>query len=150
MNKAGNRTHHHRLGIRGWAIGARWGLERYVYTLHRISGLGILAYFLMHIIVTAHIALGQGAWEWWMELFDAWPFKIGEYLVFVAFAFHGLNGIRLVLIELGFAVGAPEEPIYPYRTSLNKQRPLLVAVMIAAAVLIVAGGYDFFFLGPGH
>jgi len=146
MNETNSKTYRRRLGIRGWAIGGRWGIERYVYTLHRITGLGILAYFLMHIIVTSSIALGQTQWEWWMALFSATPFKIGEFLVFVAFAFHGINGIRLVLVELGFAVGRPEAPVYPYRTSLNVQRPLLAAVMIVAAVIIVAGGYDFFLM----
>jgi succinate dehydrogenase/fumarate reductase cytochrome b subunit len=38
---------------------------------------------------------------------------VGEHLVFVAFAFHALNGVRLVLVELGFAVGKPLEPVYP-------------------------------------
>ncbi|MGD8238148.1 MAG: succinate dehydrogenase [Armatimonadota bacterium] len=151
MNDTNSRTYRQRLGIRGWAIGGRWGIERYVYTLHRITGLGILAYFLMHIIVTSSIALGQTQWEWWMTLFSALPFKIGEFLVFVAFAFHGLNGIRLVMVELGFAVGPPEAPVYPYRTSLNTQRPLLVVVMLIAGVVILVGAYDFFFLvEAGH
>jgi succinate dehydrogenase / fumarate reductase cytochrome b subunit len=72
------------------------------------------------------------------------PFVVGEYLVFVAFAFHAINGIRLVLIELGIGVGKPIEPIYPYRTSLNVQRPLAIGTMILALLLVVAGGLDFF------
>jgi succinate dehydrogenase / fumarate reductase cytochrome b subunit len=150
MNETNSRTYRNRLGVRGWAIGGRWGIERYAYTLHRITGLGILAYFLMHIIVTSHIALGQASWEMWMTRFSALPFKIGEYLVFVAFAFHGLNGIRLIMVELGWAVGPPEQPVYPYRTSLNTQRPLLIIVMVLAAVVVVAGGYDFFLMGKPH
>ncbi|MFQ5809831.1 MAG: succinate dehydrogenase, cytochrome b556 subunit [Armatimonadota bacterium] len=150
MNETNSRTYRQRLGIRGWAIGGRWGIERYVYTLHRITGLGILAYFLMHIIVTSSIALGPDAWEAWMARFAPLPFKIGEFLVFAAFAFHGINGIRLVMVELGFAVGPPEAPVYPYRTSLNTQRPLLVVVMLIAGVIIATGGYDFFFMGAGN
>ena len=73
-------------------------------------------------------------------------FVIGEYLVFVAFAIHALNGIRLVLVELGIGVGKPIEPIYPYRTSLHVQRPLAVGAMILALILIVVGGLDFFVL----
>jgi len=42
-----------RLGMRGWAVGGRWGLERYLYTLHRVTGLALLAYFLLHIFVTS-------------------------------------------------------------------------------------------------
>lgn len=71
---------------------------------------------------------------------------VGEYLVFVAFAFHGLNGLRLVLVDLGWAVGKPIEPIYPYKTSVDVQRPLALGVMVLAGLLIVAGGADFFLL----
>lgn len=136
-----------RLGIWGWLGGGRWGAERYLYTLHRLTGLGILFYFLLHVVVTSSRALGQASWEAAMGKVTGPLFTIGEYLVFVALAFHAANGIRLVLIELGFGVGKPIEPVYPYRTSLNVQRPLAIIAMLVAAVLIVMGGLDFFVLG---
>ncbi len=135
-----------RLGIWGWLGGGRWGAERYLYTLHRLTGLGLLAYFLLHIFVTAARASGQAAWQQSMARVTGTFFTVGEYLVFAAFAIHGLNGIRLVLIELGFGVGKPIEPVYPYKTSVDFQRPLAVGVMLVAAVLVVLGGLDFFVL----
>ena len=131
-----------RLGLWGWLGGGRWGVERYAYILHRITGLGILFYFLMHIVVTSLRATGTYLW---IEggYFHQPIFKIGEFLVFAAFAYHACNGIRLVLVELGFAVGQPIEPIYPYKTSLGVQRPLLIWMMILAAVLFILGGYEF-------
>jgi succinate dehydrogenase/fumarate reductase cytochrome b subunit len=66
-------------------------------------------------------------------------FKVGEYLVFLAFCFHAINGIRLGLVELGFAVGKPIEPVYPYRTSVDVQRPLALAALAVAFVLAVIG-----------
>lgn len=136
------KRHDNRLGLWGWMGGGRWGVERYAYILHRLTGLGILLYFLMHIVVTSLRATGKYVWLKG-EFFDHSIFKVGEFLVFVAFAYHALNGIRLVLVELGFAVGKPIEPVYPYRTSLNVQRPLLIVMMVLALVLIAAGGYDF-------
>ncbi len=138
--------HPNKLGIWGWVGGGRWGFERYLYTLHRISGLGLLTYFLLHIIVTSSRALGQDWWEETMAGVAAPIFVFGEYLVFLAFAFHAVNGIRLALIELGIGVGKPIEPIYPYRTSLHVQRPLAIGVMILAGILAVVGGLDFFVL----
>jgi succinate dehydrogenase / fumarate reductase cytochrome b subunit len=131
-----------RLGLWGWLGGGRWGVERYAYILHRITGLGILFYFLMHIVVTSLRATGTYLW---IEggYFHQPIFKIGEFLVFAAFAYHACNGIRLVLVELGFAVGRPIEPIYPYKTSLGVQRPLLILMMILAAVFFILGGYEF-------
>lgn len=137
-----------RLGIMGWAFGGRWGIERYLYTLHRVTGVGLLFYFLIHIFVTSSRLFGKDAWESAMRIVSNPLFHFGELLVYVAFCFHALNGIRLVLIELGFAVGKPEEPVYPYRSSLNTQRPLMIIVMLAAGVCILLGGIDILMLGP--
>jgi len=139
-------AHPNRLGIRGWIGGGRWGFERYLYTLHRVTGLGLLTYFLLHIFVTSARAFGPEAWREMMESVEGPFFKAGEYLVFAAFAFHAVNGIRLALLELGFAIGKPIEPVYPYATSVGRQRPLALAVMLIAGVLAVWGGYNFFFM----
>jgi len=133
--------HDNRLGLWGWLGGGRWGLERYAYILHRLTGLGILFYFLMHIVVTSLRARGIYLWTEGAALHKP-IFRAGEFLVFLAFAYHACNGIRLVLVELGFAVGKPIEPVYPYRTSLNVQRPLLVLMMLAALALVAAGGWE--------
>ena len=42
-----------RIGIRGWVYAGRYGLERYAYTLHRITGLGLLLYFILHIFFSS-------------------------------------------------------------------------------------------------
>lgn len=136
-----------KLGLKGWVGGGKWGMERYLYTLHRITGLGILLYFLMHIFVTSTRAISPEFWTSTMDFFGSTVFVIGEYLVFAAFAFHALNGVRLGLIELGFLTGPAEEPVYPYKSSLNVQRPFMVVMMILAVVIIIVGGFDFFILG---
>lgn len=136
-----------KLGLMGWVGGGKWGVERYLYTLHRITGLGILLYFLMHIFVTSTRAISPELWTRTMDFFGNTIFLVGEYLIFAAFAFHALNGLRLGLIELGFLTGPAEEPIYPYKSSLNVQRPFMVVMMILAVVVIIMGGFDFFILG---
>jgi succinate dehydrogenase / fumarate reductase, cytochrome b subunit len=136
-----------RLGIWGWLGGGRWGPERYAYILHRITGLGILLYFLMHIVVTSLRATGLYLWVEGEPLHKP-VFKFGEYLVWAAFSYHALNGIRLILVELGIAVGRPIEPVYPYKTSLNVQRPLLVAMVALTVLLLAAGGYEL--MGPAR
>ena len=140
------KTYPNRLGLKGWLVGGRWGIERYLFTLHRISGLGILLYFLLHIVVTTTRAINQTWWDGTMGVLSGPVFVVGEYLVFAAFAFHAANGIRLVLIELGILTGKAEEPIYPYRTSLNVQRPYMIILMVIVAVVVLVGGYDFFFM----
>jgi len=139
-------AHSNRLGIRGWVGGGRWGIERYLYTLHRLTGLGLLVYFLMHLFVTAQRVAGPRVWEKTMASVSGPGFKFGEYLVFLAFCFHAVNGIRLGMIELGFAIGRPIEPVYPYATSVGRQRPIALVVLLLAGVLAIWGGYNFFFM----
>jgi len=134
------RRFENRLGLGGWLGGGRWGVERYAYILHRITGLGILLYFVLHIVVTSLRAKGIYLWAENGPLHNTLS-KAGEFLVFAAFAYHASNGIRLILVELGFAVGKPIDPVYPYQSSLNVQRPLLIAMMILALIFLAAGGY---------
>ncbi|MBZ5640397.1 MAG: succinate dehydrogenase, cytochrome b556 subunit [Acidobacteriia bacterium] len=136
--------HPNRLGILGWVGGGRWGLERYLYTVHRVTGLGLLLYFLMHILVTTSRAFGPEAWSKAMGSVTGPLFTFGEYLVFAAFAFHAVNGIRLVIVELGWGVGKPIEPVYPYRTSVDAQRFLAIGALMVAGIIAILGAVDLF------
>jgi len=131
-----------RLGIVRWLTGHRHGIEGYLYLFHRISGIALLLFLSLHVLVTSSRLFGEETWQRLMSLTHSPALKFLEYLVFVAFAFHATNGVRLILIELGFAVGKAETPVYPYRGSLHKQRPLMIVLMIVTAVLIVMGGFD--------
>jgi succinate dehydrogenase / fumarate reductase cytochrome b subunit len=140
-----NKQFDNHLGIAGWIGGGRWGVERYLYILHRLTGLGILSFFLLHIFASSVRMAGPESWNAAMAILKNPIFKLGEFFVFVAFAFHALNGVRLIFIELGLAVGKAEEPIFPYKSSVNTQRPLMLIVMVLCAILILAGGYNTFF-----
>ncbi|MEA1935925.1 MAG: succinate dehydrogenase, cytochrome b556 subunit [Thermodesulfobacteriota bacterium] len=141
-----NKRYDNHLELLGWAIGGKWGIERYLYTLHRITGVGILLFFVIHIFASSGRVFGPESWKVTMIVLQNPVFKIGEAFVFIGFAFHALNGIRLILIELGFMVGKPEQPVYPYQSSLDVQRSLRIAVMVIAGIIIVVGGIDIFFL----
>lgn len=141
-----NKKYDNHLELLGWAVGGKWGIERYLYTLHRITGVGILLFFVIHIFASSGRVFGPESWKVTMIVLQNPVFKIGEAFVFIGFAFHALNGIRLILIELGFMVGKPEQPVYPYQSSLDVQRSLRIAVMVIAGIIIVVGGIDIFFL----
>ncbi len=134
------------LELWGWLGGGKWGIERYLYTLHRITGVGILLFFTIHIFESSTRIFGMKTWDIIMKGMEFPLFTIGEVLVFTAFAFHALNGIRLILIELGFMVGKPEQPVYPYQSSLDVQRPMMMVIMVIVCVLVLAGGIDILFL----
>lgn len=142
INASDVRQYENRIGIFGWLAGGRHGFEGYLYILHRISGLALLLFLTAHVFVTSSRLFGEAAWERVMSMTHHPAVKVLEYLVYVAFVFHALNGLRLVLIEFGLAVGRPERPVYPYRSSLNTQRKLMIGLMIVTAVLIALGGFE--------
>jgi succinate dehydrogenase / fumarate reductase cytochrome b subunit len=134
-----------RLGVRGWAYAGRYSVERYLYVLHRLTGLGLIAYLLLHIVETGQRQAGEAAWSGLMALFTTPVFRGLEYLLFAAFVFHALNGARLLVTELGFGLGRPGHPVYPYASSVKRQRPLMLVLMGLAAVLLILGGSSLFF-----
>jgi len=95
MSQAEVRSIARRIG--DWLAAGRCGIERPAYILHRISGLGILLYFLLHIVITSLRVKRLYLWE---EPYPLEDFKFGEFLVFAAFAYHAFNGIRLLLLYL--------------------------------------------------
>jgi succinate dehydrogenase / fumarate reductase cytochrome b subunit len=86
---------------------------------------------------------GPERWNATMEFFHNPMFLVGEFLVFLAFIFHAVNGIRLILVELGLLIGKPGLPAYPYDYSTLRQRPLLIGVMCLIMILVVIAGVDF-------
>jgi len=145
MNPNKPTASNNRLGIKGWVYAGRYTFERYLYLGHRLSGLGLLAYMVLHIIETANRIRGEEAWVGLMALFASPPFKVIEYLIFAMAVFHAMNGLRLMLTELGFFLGRPKEPIYPYSSSVMRHRPLTYVIMILAGLLIFFGGSSMFF-----
>jgi succinate dehydrogenase / fumarate reductase cytochrome b subunit len=138
----------YKLGLRGWVYAGRYRTERYLYILHRISGLSILLYLVLHIWVTWYKVRGEAAWEGVMSFLGGYYFglpifKFGEYMLFAAVAFHAANGIRLILTELGFLLGKPKRPIYPFTLAMTHQRILMYFLIALAAVVILYGAYDF-------
>jgi succinate dehydrogenase / fumarate reductase, cytochrome b subunit len=140
-----NKKFENRLGIVGWLGGGRWGLERYLYIAHRLTGLGILLFFLLHIFASSARMYGPESWNAAMQILKSQILRLGEFLVFAAFVFHALNGVRLICIELGLAVGKAEEPVFPYKSSINNQRPLVMVSMALIAIFIVFGGFNALF-----
>lgn len=100
------------------------------YWLHRISGVAIVFFLLLHIMkVTSVTRGGPEGFDSTMSAMATRPFVIGEWLLFAAVTFHGINGVRLMLHDLGWGI--------------KKQKALFWTVMGLSAVLIAAGSYFF-------
>ena len=122
-----------------WAFWRPMNLEKLALFVQRISGLALLVYLFFHVIVTGFVASGRGAWQGIMAALTNPLAHLGEFLVFVGVIFHGVNGVRILLLELSPLVGTPSRPDYPYKAqSLGRgQRSILYlsAVMTALAAI---------------
>lgn len=132
------------LGAGGWVWAGNYKLERYLYLFHRVTGLGMLLFVIFHLIETTFFRIqGQSMWEATMALLSQPWFEVGIYLVAVAFVYHTLNGLRLILQEFGFALGKPTPPIYPYKDALRRKRSLTIAMVAVIVILALAFLFDF-------
>jgi len=147
---ADKRPRENSLGIAGWVWAGNYTLERYLYLLHRITGLGLVLFGIFHLTATTIFRVqGEAVWNSTMQFLNNPVFMVGEFLVVTAFAFHALNGLRLMLQELGFTLGKPVPPIYPFKDAIRRKRLWTLVTLAAVMVLVVFFFIDFAAGGPG-
>lgn len=136
-----------------WAFRRPMTLEKLALLAQRVSGVGILVYLFFHIFVTGSIVGGPDGVPGGEDVFSGLmgmlfnPIAhIGELLVVVGATFHGINGIRVMLLELSRLIGHPIRPDYPYKTrSLGKgEKSILLTAMIMAGLSAIAGVFILF------
>ncbi len=132
-----NRNLPNNLGVKGWVWAGRYTWERYLYTLHRLTGLGLLLFITIHLGINGTRIWGASSWEDAMDILETPAFKVGEYLVVAAFIFHALNGGRLILQHMAYTLGKPKAPIYPYVDAMRQNRLLMWAVLFVIVVLAI-------------
>ncbi len=128
-------------GIKGMANPSRYGIERVAYWLMRLSGLGLLAYFIGHIYETSNILRGQVGWEEFMEMISTTEGHIIMSIVIAMCVFHTVNGVRVMLGHGGVGVGKPTRPDYPYDPASQNYRHKIgiYSAMVLAAVAMMYG-----------
>jgi len=91
------RTDENKEGIKGMANPGRYGIERVAYLLMRLSGLGLLAYFVAHIYETSNILQGRAGWDEVLAITQTTEGHVILTIVIGMCVFHTVNGIRVML-----------------------------------------------------
>jgi succinate dehydrogenase / fumarate reductase cytochrome b subunit len=130
-----------REGLKAWLNPSRYGWERVSYWLQRLTGVGLLAYFVGHIYETSSLTDGPDAWAAMLELTQTPLGHLILILVIGMSTFHSANGIRLIFTHGGRGLGRPGRPDYPYDpVSLNyRQKSGIWIALILAAVAMLYG-----------
>lgn len=128
-------------GIGGMINPTRYGIERVAYLLMRLSGLGLLAYFIGHIYETSNILRGQVGWNDFMDMISTTEGHIIMSIVIAMCVFHTVNGVRVMLGHGGVGVGKPARPDYPYDPASQNYRHKIgiYSSIVLAAVAMMYG-----------
>ena len=128
-----------REGLKGWLnpgkIG-KFGIERLAWLLMRLTGLGLLAYFIGHIYETSHIFDGKAVWDKSLEMTQTTEGHLFLALVIGMCVFHTGNGIRLMIAQMGYGIGKAQRPDYPYKPqSINMKGKACIYATLGMAAL---------------
>jgi len=113
----------------------RWrGREAYwAWLLHRLSGVGVMLFLFLHVLDTSLVLFGPEAYEMFVFLYRAPLFRVLEVGLAAAVLFHGLNGVRIIVIDF-------------VAEAARIQRPLMYATWTAFLALFLPAA--FFMLRP--
>lgn len=76
----------------------------FAWILHRLSGLGLIFYLLLHIWVISHLIGGRESFDGIMEWFNNPLFKFLEIGLIGVIFYHLFNGLRVTLVDMGVLV----------------------------------------------
>ena len=79
-------------------------ISRWAAYFHRISGVGIFIFLVLHIIDVSTIAFSRSLYDNLHQIYSTWPMRLFECGLLFALVFHALNGLRLTFVDI-FDVG---------------------------------------------
>ncbi|MBM3897928.1 MAG: hypothetical protein FJ358_05320 [Thaumarchaeota archaeon] len=134
--------------LRSWLFPRGSTLGRWAYTMQRVSGVGVSLYFVAHIIETGNVVGGlsvwgvpaydiaKNSWNSTVDFLENPLFDLGLVIIGFLLTFHTFNGVRLFFSELGYGIGKPARPDYPYKPrSQNTIQDLMVWISAVLAAL---------------
>ncbi len=73
---------------------------QWAFVLHRISGVAVALFLLLHVIDISLVMFGpEGPFEAFLVFYHNWPFRVGLIAVIAAVVYHGLNGLRIIVMD---------------------------------------------------
>lgn len=69
------------------------------WVLHRITGVAIFFFLLVHILDTSLVRISPSAYEGVMASYKTVIMGLGELGLVAAILFHSLNGVRIILVD---------------------------------------------------
>ena len=97
------------------------------WVLHRVTGVAVLLFLLLHIVDIALIGWGPKVFNSLLGLYRAPVFRVSEVFLSGAVLYHALNGVRIIIIDF-----------WPEATQVNRKLIYAVAFLFAIIFLPAA------------
>lgn len=103
------------------------------WLLHRITGLGVLLFLLVHIVDITLLGFGPTVYNDAVAVFSTGIIRFVSVALIASVVFHAFNGIRIILIDF-------------WPSGYKFQQPMYIAVLAISIVSTLAMAY--YVLGP--
>jgi succinate dehydrogenase / fumarate reductase cytochrome b subunit len=119
-----------RRGLVGWFDPRGRRLGGWAFILNRLTGLGLVVYLYLHLVILSMLAQGPNAWDTFVDIALSPPFLALDVVLLTGMLIHGLNGIRVGLVGMGLVA--------------SRQKALFIALMVIAALVALVGALRIF------
>lgn len=113
----------------------RGKIGQWSWVLHRLTGLGVVFFLVIHVIDTSWAVFYPDLYEKAMASYQTPLFTIGEYILVFAVVYHAFNGLRIAVFDF-----KPEWWPYQERAAwgvLGATALLLIPVFIGMTVHVI-------------
>jgi succinate dehydrogenase / fumarate reductase, cytochrome b subunit len=77
----------------------RGAIGQWSWVLHRLSGLGVLLFFVIHVVDTSWSVFYPALYEKAIAIYQTPLFTLGEFALVAAVVYHAYNGLRIVVLD---------------------------------------------------
>lgn len=106
---------------------SRTEVNRWAFYAHRLSGMAILGFLLLHIVDVSLFSISHQLYDNVHQLYGSAPMRVFEVGLLAALLFHAFNGLRVIAIDV-------------WDVGISGAARLLTAVVGATVTLTVIGG----------
>ncbi len=98
------------------------------WLLHRVTGLGILLFLLIHIVDISLLGFGPLVYNEGIVLFDQIVVRLLSLALIGAVLFHAFNGVRIMFIDF-------------WRKGVRYQRAMFIGVLVLTVLVFLPMSY---------
>lgn len=120
----------------------RGGIGQWSWLLHRVTGVGILIFLIIHVIDTFFVVFNPALYDHTVAIYGGvfngeyywplrWAFRVSELGLMACVVFHAVNGVRVVLFDFW------NEGCKYQKESFTAVLLVFLALMLPAAVVVI-------------